>query len=304
MLYENFIKMKRSNREQYYQNRSIAELKREAQNRHLIIPQPVTKNYLIYILLNSENQQNRPVNNYSNSNNASDDNLTPNNDNHRHQHHQHHHSNIPRTSPSYSPSPAPPANTASNRSNKKEKKREYSPVLPKNTQNQKNKKAKENKKKENFFNFQAIKDMFPITDADGFNDIINYCVLICLLYYGIFNQIFLILFSVFLVDLISTNHIRIKSIQQNTKNKIKFVLTWIYLLICALFPFEALAAFISFYISKKVYFGNIQNIDLLLLIFYFSVLHFIGISILVFFMFKQHLRNTNSRFIERLFNIY
>lgn len=146
--------------------------------------------------------------------------------------------------------------------------------------------------------------MFPITDADGFNDIINYCVLLCLLYYGIFNQIFLILFSVFFVDLISTNHIRIKSIQQNTKNKIKFVLTWIYLLICALFPFEALAAFISFYISKKVNFGNIQNIDLLLLIFYFSVLHFIGISILVFFMFKQHLRNTNSRFIERLFNIY
>ena len=61
MLYENLIKMKRSNREQYYQNRSIAELKREAQNRNLIIPQPVTKNYLIYILLNSENQQNRPT---------------------------------------------------------------------------------------------------------------------------------------------------------------------------------------------------------------------------------------------------
>ena len=34
MLYENLIKMKRSNREQYYQNRSIAELKREAQNRN------------------------------------------------------------------------------------------------------------------------------------------------------------------------------------------------------------------------------------------------------------------------------
>lgn len=285
--------MKKALTEEDYQRMTIGELKKEALKRNLVVPHPSTKNYLIYLLTNpsTKNQEFSNKKHSVSAYSSSDENFST----------HHHHSS--RTYANNPPIPTSTSNTVNKKSSTREKKetrQERSPLLPtKNSHNhQKQKKKPKEKKKESFFN-----NMNFLKGPYSYNNIINYCVLILLLTFGLLgNQIYLILFGVFLIDLISTEHIKIINIKQSIRNNIMFIMDLVYIGIALVFPFCAILAIISSYLSRRISYNYLSEFDLFLIIIDIAIWYLTGAPALVVIMIEQHLVNTNSKLVDQIFN--